>query len=224
MDNYVLRKKRKLTPSVDPKTAKTCQSSPVSTGSENESTDLKLAMLASLFPEIDQTALLDMLISLEGSVQQVCEILSSPAGLSPKRKTGNGIGHQTSLASFKQGSEGSSSGSISVPHKAKTRKGQTLHLYAPEDIEMHTPCSIIHNFLPAHVAEELLKELLEEAPTFEKQTFKMFDNVVQSPHSACFYVENLDERKRQQTEYLYNGSFLTVCLNRCIQTKLGHVW
>ncbi|KAL8775531.1 MAG: hypothetical protein Q9209_000027 [Squamulea sp. 1 TL-2023] len=77
---------------------------------------------------------------------------------------------------------------------------------------MHTPCSIIHNFLEAQVAEDLLQELLEEAPSFERQTFKLFDNVVQSPHSACFYVENLDEKKRQQTEYLYNGSFLTTVM------------
>lgn len=212
MDNYVLRKKRKPTPPPDePQTAAT--RSQVAPGIEDESTDLKLGTLASLFPDIEQTALLDMLIGFEGSVERVCDVLSSSsssASLSPKRKTGNGVGHQTSLAaSFKQVPEGES---MYMPQKkAKTRKGQTLHLYSPADIEAHTPCSIIHNFLPAQVADELLKELLEEAPSFERQTFKMFDNVVQSPHSACFYVENLQERERQQTEYLYNGSFLTVC-------------
>lgn len=216
MDNYVLRKKRKLTPPPnEPQTvAKTCPSSSVAPGSEDESTDLKLGTLASLFPDIDQTALLDMLIGFEGSVEQVCHVLSSSSSsaiLSPRRKTGNGVGHQTSLAaSFKQVREDDSFSSM-PQKKAKTRKGQTLHLYSPADIEAHTPCSIIHNFLPAQVADELLKELLEEAPSFERQTFKMFDNVVQSPHSACFYVENLEERTRQQTEYLYNGSFLTVC-------------
>ena len=91
-----------------------------------------------------------------------------------------------------------------------TKKGQTLHLYTPEDIAAHTPCSIIHNFLPARAADDLLRELLEEAPTFGRQTFKMFDNVVQSPHSACFYVDSLEERERQRTEYLYNGSYLDV--------------
>ncbi|CAL8581722.1 hypothetical protein XPA_007408 [Xanthoria parietina] len=210
MDNYVLRKKRKLTPPPDePQTvAKTCPSFYVAPGSEDDSTDLKLGTLASLFPDIDQTALLDMLIGFEGSVEQVCDVLSSSSSaiLSPRR---NGVGHQTSLAaSFKQVREGDSLSSM-PQKKAKTRKGQTLHLYSPADIEAHTPCSIIHNFLPAQVADELLKELLEEAPSFERQTFKMFDNVVQSPHSACFYVENLQERERQQTEYLYNGSFLT---------------
>lgn len=99
--------------------------------------------------------------------------------------------------------------------KALTRKGQTLHLYTREDIAAHTPCSIVHNFLPALEAEGLLRELLAEAGTFEKQTFKLFDNVVQSPHSACFYVESLEEQRRQRTEYVYNGSYLTVCNHPC---------
>ncbi|KAL8671867.1 MAG: hypothetical protein Q9168_003657 [Polycauliona sp. 1 TL-2023] len=207
MDGFVLRKKRKLTPPVD-STTSTDQTFHVALESDNDSTDLKLATLASIYPDIDQTVLLDMLINSDGSVQRVCELLASPSACaSPKRKAGSGIGHQTSLASFQQAREGSLLKPL--PQKAKTRKGQTLHLYTPEDIETHTPCSIIHNFLPPAVAEDLLKELLEEAPTFERQIFKMFDNVVQSPHSACFYVDNLEERERQQTEYLYNGSFLT---------------
>ena len=57
----------------------------------------------------------------------------------------------------------------------------------------------------------MLEELLEEAPTFERMTFKLFDNVVQSPHTACFYVEGMEELRRQKTEYIYNGGLLTVC-------------
>ncbi|KAL8925755.1 MAG: hypothetical protein Q9172_002096 [Xanthocarpia lactea] len=212
MDGYVLRKKRKLTDLTDVKQVEGDRFPTVSAGSEDDSTDVKLAILASLFPDIDQSSLLDILISSEGSVQQVCRVLSSSAETSPRKKTANGIGYQTSLASFRNARAGLAVESTSVLQTAKTRKGQTLHLYIPEDIEMYTPCSLIHNFLPAQVAEDLLKELLEEAPSFERQTFKMFDSVVQSPHSACFYVENLDEKKRQQTEYLYNGSFLTVSL------------
>ncbi|KAL8998555.1 MAG: hypothetical protein Q9169_002395 [Polycauliona sp. 2 TL-2023] len=221
MDSFVCRKKRKLTPPAGFTSSKSSRTFQVPTESENDSTDLKLAILASLFPEIDQTALLDMLINLDGSVQQVCDILSSQAGSSPKQKVGNSVGHQASLASYQQAREGLPM--KSSPQKAKTRKGQTLHLYTPEDIEIHTPCSIIHNFLPALVAEELLTELLQEAPTFERQIFKMFDNVVQSPHSACFYVENLEERERQQTEYLYNGSFLTVRPRNVAQYEMRKV-
>ena len=177
---------------------------------DDTSTDFKLATLASLHPNVDEAALLDLLISAEGSVDAVTEILFASRGDGSSRKrSATGTGYQSSLAAFRRpGSE--TPDSSSAKRRALTRKGQTLHLYTPENIVAHTPCSIIHNFLPPQQADNLLKELLEEAPTFESQTFKLFDNVVQSPHTACFYVDSLEEQKRQKTEYLYNGSFLEV--------------
>ncbi len=64
--------------------------------------------------------------------------------------------------------------------------------------------------MPPDDANELLRELLEESKSFEKITFKLFDNVVSSPHTSSFYVQNLDEVNRQRLEYVYNGSSLTV--------------
>lgn len=176
---------------------------------QEDSTDLKLATLASLFPSIDQATLLDLLISADGSVEAAkTSFLCSVKLSSPRKRFAVGAGHQTSLSSFKKVEE---LGLDLPPTKRRqlTRKGQTLHLYSSEDISAHAPCSIIHDFLPVEEANSLLSELLEEAPTFERQTFKLFDNVVQSPHSACFYVNSLEEREKQKTEYLYNGSFLT---------------
>ena len=177
-----------------------------------ESTDLKLATLSSLFPNVDQATLLDLLISAEGSVETVFNSFSGKNVVESLRKRpAASVGHQTSLSAFRK-PETAEPGLPSAKRRALTKKGQTLHLYTPEDIAAHTPCSIIHNFLPAQEADSLLRELLEEAPTFERQTFKLFDNVVQSPHSACFYVDSMEERERQRTEYLYNGSYLKVCL------------
>ena len=179
-------------------------------GDGEDSTEIKLAILSSLFPDVEQTSLLDLLISADGSVDAVSASLSPADPKSPTHKRpGVGIGHQTSLSSFRK-SESEDGGNSSTKRRALTRKGQTLHLYSPADITHNSPCSVIHNFLPVQEAEDLLKELLEEAPTFERQTFKLFDNVVESPHSACFYVQSLEEEKRQKTEYLYNGSYLTV--------------
>ena len=178
---------------------------------EEESTDLKLATLSSLFPTVDHATLLDLLISADGSVDAVFNSLSvagKPESDSPRKRPPAAVGYQTSLASFRKPVPGSPS----AKRRALTKKGQTLHLYTPEDIAAHTPCSILHNFLPAQEADDLLRELLEEARTFERQTFKVFDNVVQSPHSACFYVDSLEEREMQKTEYLYNGSYLEVGL------------
>lgn len=177
-------------------------------GEDDDSTDVKLATLASLHPSVGQDTLLDLLIAADGSVGAVLYSLQPEIDHhSPRKRSAASIGYQTSLSAFRKTEDG---GLLSTKRRPLTRKGQTLHLYSPEDIADHTPCSIIHNFLPPQDAELLLKELLDEAPTFGKQTFKLFDNVVQSPHSACFYVESLEERDRQKTEYLYNGSFLSV--------------
>ena len=177
---------------------------------EEDDTDLKLVTLASLYPDIDQATLLELLISADGSVDTVARNISaSNRGTSPRKRALRGIGHQSSLSIFRN-PRNETQEAPSAKRRALTRKGQTLHLYTPDDIAAHTPCSIIHNFLPPQQADDLLKELLEEASTFGRQTFKLFDNVVQSPHSACFYVDSLEEEKTQRTEYTYNGSFLDV--------------
>ena len=177
---------------------------------EEDDTDLKLVTLASLYPDIDQATLLELLISADGSVGAVTNNISaSNRGTSPRKRASGGIGYQSSLSIFRN-PKSETPEAPSAKRRALTRKGQTLHLYTPDDIAAHTPCSIIHNFLPPQQADDLLKELLEEASTFGRQTFKLFDNVVQSPHSACFYVDSLEEEKTQRTEYTYNGSFLDV--------------
>ena len=211
MEAYLLRKRRNLSP---PRYSK--PSRPVSYGygledqNIEQSTDFKLATLASLYPSVDQESLLDFLIEANGSVNSVCQALvGSGEAVSPRKTSTAGVGYQTSLATSRRYDE-IQSNSKPKRQKTLTRRGQTLHLYAPEDIAANTPCSIVHNFLPKDEAEALLRELLEEAPTFERQTFKLFDNVVESPHSACFYVDSLEEQQRQKTEYLYNGSYLSV--------------
>ena len=205
MDAFIRRQPLPPPPPSPPQTQPPKE--PHETDPESTDTDLKLALLTSLFPTLATGTLLELLVSADGSVDAVRASLSAPRGNGKRALTA--IGHQTSLASFRGGADAGGEGG---KRRALTRKGQTLHLYAPEDVAAHTPCSIIHDFLPAREADDLLRELLGEARTFERQTFKMFDNVVQSPHSACFYVDSLEEMKRQKTEFLYNGSYLEVCL------------
>lgn len=219
MESFLSRKRPRISPSTS---SESQQDPPLQkelldeeSEREEESTDLKLATLSSLFPALDQATLLDLLISADGSVDTVSSsLLIKPETESPRKRTLTRIGHQTSLTSFrKSAANPPGSGSpVAKQRRVLTKKGQTLHLYTPEDIAEHTPCSIVHNFLPAQEADGLLRELLVEAETFERQTFKLFDNVVQSPHSACFYVDGLEERERQKSLYLYNGSYLEVCL------------
>jgi hypothetical protein len=205
MDAFVSRKKRKM--SSPPPGISTEDDSALS-APDDESTDFKLALLSSLHPFLDQQVLLDILLACEGSVEKASASLAIPD--SPPRKTSAATGYQSSLSGFVAPKEDGESSA--KRGKLLSKKGKTLHLFDPADVAAHTPCSIIHNFLPVEEANALLEELLEEAPTFERMTFKLFDNVVQSPHTACFYVESYEELMRQKTEYIYNGGLIDVRL------------
>ena len=173
---------------------------------DDEPTEVKLAILASLHPGIDQAALLDVLIAHDGSVSETSAVLK--AGIPPRKS--NGVsGHQSSLRLFAQ-TEGDHHEGPPAKKKLLSKKGTTMHLYDPVDVAEHTPCTIIHNFLPAEDANALLEELLEEASSFEKVTFKLFENIVSSSHTMGFYVESYSEMQDQKTAYLYNGARLTV--------------
>lgn len=196
MKAFLTRPKRKSSPEVVRNTA----------GDEDEEpTEVKLAILSSLYPDLDQDAILDVLLACDGSVSEASDSLKSAP---PAKKRSTGTGHQQSLRSFAV----PSSDSISAPAKKKLRskKGSTLHLYDPEDVAEYTPCTIIHNFLPGEVANDLLRELLDESKSFEKITFKLFENVVSSPHTSSFFVESYDQITSQKTDFHYNGARLTV--------------
>lgn len=205
MDAFVTRKKRK--PEPDP--AVDAQPS-VANNTPEESTDLKLAILSSLHPALDQETLLDILLAHDGNVEATSQTLR--ARLPKNSGTGNTVVAQSSLRSFAVNTSGSDFAPPSKRAKVLSRRGATLHLYDPIDISEHTPCTIIHNFLPAEEADSLLKELLEESKSFEKITFKLFDNVVSSPHTLGFYVGSYQEMQEQKHAYVYNGSRMAVFL------------
>ncbi|KAI0478894.1 GRF zinc finger domain-containing protein [Xylariaceae sp. FL0804] len=179
---------------------------------EDESTDVKLARLASLLPDLGQEVLLEALLAHDGSVEAAtAHLVDLPSGPKKKQRVGAAVGLQTSLRRFATKEPSQSGHSVSPKKRARllSKKGTTLHLYDPEDIAEHTPCSIIPNFLPPDMADDLLREMLEEAKTFERATFKLFDNVVQSPHTSSFYVASEAEINTQKHEYFYNGARLT---------------
>ncbi|CAK7233583.1 hypothetical protein SBRCBS47491_008660 [Sporothrix bragantina] len=183
---------------------------------DEESTEVKLAMLASLLSDdtgtadLDQDMLLDLLLAHDGSVMAASEaFLSRPEKWKSKKKLrgpdggggGGVIGQQTSLRGiFASGSESNPcSPEKKVGGPATTllsRRGRTLYLYDPVDVEAHTPCTLVHNFLPAEMANDLLWEMLAEAKTFgAPYTFKLFDQVVSSPHTSCLYLDSAAEAK-----------------------------
>ncbi|EXJ67907.1 uncharacterized protein A1O5_09254 [Cladophialophora psammophila CBS 110553] len=204
MDAFILRKRRRVSSPQADLEPKTPLTPPID--EDAESTDVKLAILSSLYPSRSQGDLLEVLLGCDGSVDAAVEALSTVAQDAPpppKRRL-TGANMQTGLPFTSE----NKSPSKSVSQQPLTRKGKTLHLYTPQAIASHTPCSIIHNFLPANLANALLAELLAEVPTYDSIQFKIFDNVVKSPHTACFYVDSLADVERQRSEYYYNGNDL----------------
>ncbi|PKS09084.1 hypothetical protein jhhlp_003698 [Lomentospora prolificans] len=175
-------------------------------GVEDEPTDVKLTILSSLYPNIEQETLLDVLIAHNGSVTEASDVLKSQT---PAKKLNSALAYQPSLRHFAQ-AKGEDGQLLPAKKRLISKRGATMHLYDPLDVAEHTPCTIIHNFLPAEVANGLLRELLDEAESFEKISFKLFENVVSSPHTSGFFVESYDEIQEQKTAYLYNGARLSV--------------
>jgi alkylated DNA repair dioxygenase AlkB len=211
MDGFVSRKRRRLSNSGEESSLNQELSHP------DDSTDIKLAILLSLFPEIKQDELLDVLVSCDGSVETVSALLSTQATastpLTKKRAApAPSLGMQTSLSShvFTTAQDGTMKPINETVKKRRpppTKKGQILHLYSPEDIAVYTPCTIVHNFLPTEAANSLLEELLDESKHFQRYDFQVFNRTVQSPHTHAVYVSTPEEHRQQTSEYTYGGTY-----------------
>lgn len=203
MDAFLTRKRARSPGTKSrPSPATTTPGSKAAHDLEDDSTDIKLAILSSLHTDRSQDDLLEILLNHDGSVEEALQAISlSNMNLPPVKKKSAVVGVQSALAF---GGEPSVVPSL----QPLTKRGRTLHLYRPEDVAAHTPCSIVHNFLPSELANELLGELLPEVPTYTSATFRLFDNVVKSPHTASFYVDSTMLAEQRHT-YLYNGSYLS---------------
>jgi alkylated DNA repair dioxygenase AlkB len=209
MDAFVSKKRRRLSP----KDEEPVPSDPPT----EDSTDIKIAILLSLFPAIKQDELLDILVSCDGSVETASSMLSmqgsaTDAPKTKKRAAARSLGMQTSLSShvFTTTKDGTMKPMNESGKKRKnppTKKGKTLHLYSPEDVTAYTPCTIIHNFLPPEDANKLLLELLEESKYLTRSEFQLFDRTVQSPHTHAVYVSTPEELRQQTSEYTYGGTY-----------------
>ncbi|KAJ5089231.1 hypothetical protein N7532_007915 [Penicillium argentinense] len=220
MDAFVSRKKRKTAASEEVTQPgipdEPCKVPPHPDLAGEDSTDVKLAILMSLHPDVEQDYILDLLVSCDGSVEVASSLLASQQAAgstsSKKRAAPSSLGIQTSLSAHvltksEDGFLRTLGGSMAGRKPLTTKKGQTLHLYAPEDVAVHTPCTIIHNFLPSEEANKLLVELLEESEHFSRYEFQLFNRTVQSPHTACVYVSTPEEYRQQTSEYTYGGTY-----------------
>ncbi|KAI8870489.1 hypothetical protein GQ42DRAFT_110728, partial [Ramicandelaber brevisporus] len=75
-------------------------------------------------------------------------------------------------------------------------------LFTPDQIARHTPCVLIQNILPSHLADELLRFMLTDSTTWQRRHFYLFDRAVDSPHTKSFYI---DPNKVTDGTRLYYG-------------------
>ncbi|PWW77824.1 hypothetical protein C7212DRAFT_177057 [Tuber magnatum] len=169
-------------------------------GDEQLDTDTKIAILASLHPSISTAALIDILLSTNGSIKATSQLLAA-GQITPQARKPPSTTNQSSLESFisTQGASTSISATTSAPKPPP--KGQTLHLYTPASIALHTPCVLHTSFLPPPLATTLLQELLLESTTFPPPgKFNLFSRTVQSPHRSVMYTTT-----PATTPYYYQG-------------------
>lgn len=175
---------------------------------EEESTDFKLAILASLLPDHPQETLLELLLTANGSVEAACQLASE----APRPKSSTvGPPTQSSLSSYLPSNSLSNLKKIPFP-LPPVPKFKTIHLSTPSQVPYYAPCSLTAPFLPPSIATTLLKECLHETPEFSQYTFRLFDRNVSSPHTACFYSATpLDAENHSKKEggYMYNGTTLS---------------
>ncbi|KAF2151149.1 hypothetical protein K461DRAFT_279933 [Myriangium duriaei CBS 260.36] len=199
MESFVTKKRRRARSPPCP--------APTEQIHEEDSTEFKLALLESLHPGLSHDILLDALLESDGDIERASAgIVGIKPPSPPPTKRHKSIGYQSSLAStfLTPSTSDDTDKQPSVP-RTLTKKGRTLHLFDPKDVETHTPCSIIHNFLPAQQADALLLELLAESHTFWRGTFQMFERTVTSPHTFCFYVSDDATATDRKESYYYNG-------------------
>lgn len=157
---------------------------------EEETTDLKLALLTSLHPATDPSTLLELLLTSNGSVSAASALLQPPSTPRPASTS-----QQSSLAPFL---------TAAAPIPRPPKKGHTLHLYTPLHFAALTPTTLHPAFLPTMLATTLLTELLHESSTFPPSPeFVLFGRTVVSPHTASLFLRSPASSAQQ---YSYQGA------------------
>lgn len=157
-------------------------------------TDAKISQLQSTFPEVDESSLLEILISCDGSLSTAESLLFE--SFPHKKRKINPNSKQASIHRLFGGTEPESLRSTNT-----TNVNKPVYLYSKEDVEQTVPYASIHyDFLPKNLADSLLKTILDDGQGFRPQEFYLFGNKCVSNHTGKVYAAT------STTETLYyNG-------------------
>lgn len=160
-----------------------------------KTTDDKLEQLRQDYCGVDQDALMEVLLSCDGSVAEVRKLLDQSLNRKSQTK------HQMTLNQFvKKPNEGSKvskplgrtsvkpSMLLEIPLE-KSRKSQTkiITLHDEQLVnQLHPYVSLHKDFFPYKLSNDLLKYLLDNTDNFTVKKFYLFDQWCQSNHKLGF--------------------------------------
>ncbi|KAF9360569.1 hypothetical protein BGX26_008712 [Mortierella sp. AD094] len=84
------------------------------------------------------------------------------------------------------------------------RPPKPLILYNPEDVAKHCPCTLLFNVLDKDLAARLLKAMLIDSETWNRNRWWLFERMVESPHKTSYFAER-DDDMEEVSGWTYNG-------------------
>ncbi|KAK9374193.1 uncharacterized protein V1513DRAFT_446987 [Lipomyces chichibuensis] len=199
---------------------------------DDDDTDTKLALFASLYPEIPSDMLIELLIAANGSVAKAANTLQPTYAADDTvryRLSARQNILQSSVTQYlgsgrkRSRTEGDAVsddlddqywpilksrrlGNVSLS-STNVINNKVVHLYTPASIASLTPCTFHPFFLSPVLADSLLRQLLDDSIHWRPNQFRLFNREVTSPHTTSFYVnpQHFDEFR---DSYHYNGAVI----------------
>jgi hypothetical protein len=146
-------------------------------------TDIKVSELKEQFPDADESSLLEILISCDGSISMAEKILLESFPEGPKRKRMKLERQRNIKALF-----GAKELHSQLRSTNTTGANRPVYLYSKEDLESTVPYATIHyDFLPKDVADSLLTTTVRDTNGFVNSEFFLFGNKCVSNHQTKMY-------------------------------------
>lgn len=87
---------------------------------------------------------------------------------------------------------------------SSTSRIKPLILYNPEDVAKNCPCTLLFNVLPKDLSNSLLKVMLEDSETWNRNRWWLFERIVESPHKTSYFADREDDLE-EVAGWTYNG-------------------
>ncbi|KAG5519579.1 hypothetical protein PMAC_001734 [Pneumocystis sp. 'macacae'] len=170
---------------------------------END-TEMKLGILASVFPDHSVDILLEKLMESDGSIQNALNACLNSCFES--KNTLSKLKKQKKIDEFIEKHE-------YKRNCVSLARQDLLDLSLPTKMQCNgfhntlkrlTPCTLILNVLSHEMANSLLLKMLKESETWKRHEFHLFGRNVTSPHKSCYYV-HFDENDLSKQKFFHNG-------------------